>query len=644
MKLDKKTFLINALIILTILVHITIAKDPTGAQKSAYPNEFEPAVSTDLLKKANFKAPLMSQVLREQLVHRRLRKSDFLELFKYGMYQLTRGETEQMFYFIDQNKDDMIDRDEWGAFVQLFILPYEACDTSHNYLLEPKEFSLCYDKDPKTKNITFRRRQEKNKYVLIMDVISTRGRAVVNFSDYVFLRKSLFGWMNCHSSNKYIALSQFKCALRESLPQKYGLKYHYEKIYVVGKKLANDRNLLQLDFITYLRTLHFTYVFSIIGMPHDTPVIEKSQFVKAIREDRIPMNINEAEVNIWYSLCDSTPFNINKMMNFDTFAFFYNYHRIFFKYNMEKPLQISKDEVLKAMDDPYWPEEVLQALDVATTNFSEPQYLEVTNILQRLRLNERDFYIRSFLQLTEEKEEVKEKVKVTQDASASTASLYNKTTINNGYWEKKPNMANRKVFFDTMTGMDKRYWTQEIYYRAAVLTNFFDVIHGIDDKFWLIGTTTFIDTVPAKWETSTPVMGLNLRRNYNYYKMLPREIQLDILDYLQLENFEYKVQAHKNDSNDQINEGLLKIIMKDYGMINMPDTVIDLGGSGTDILGRRLFKPKEVLTHIITIQSAAGDDIRSKSRIKDYGLKKNTDPSRAFNGDSGKRFFASPLV
>jgi len=205
-------------------------------------------------------------------------------------------------------------------------------------------------------------------------------------------------------------------------------------------------------------------------------------------------------------------------------------------------------------------------------------------------------------------------------------------------------MANRKVFFDTMTGMDKRYWTQEIYYRAAVLTNFFDVIHGIDDKFWLIGTTTFIDTVPAKWETSTPVMGLNLRRNYNYYKMLPREIQLDILDYLQLENFEYKVQAHKNDSNDQINEGLLKIIMKDYGMINMPDTVIDLGGSGTDILGRRLFKPKEVLTHIITIQSAAGDDIRSKSRIKDYGLKKNTDPSRAYNGDSGKRFFASPLV
>jgi len=311
---------------------------------------------------------------------------------------------------------------------------------------------------------------------------------------------------------------------------------------------------------------------------------------------------------------------------------------------MEKPLQISKDEVMKAMTDTYWPEEVLQALDVATTGFTEPQYMEVTNILQRLRLNERDFYIRSFLELGSESQEKAEKVKVAQDASSSTPSLYNATTTSQGYWDSKPNMANRKVYFDTMTGMDKRYWTPEIYYRSAVLSNFFDVIHGIDDKNWLIGTTTFIDVVPSHWETAVPVIGLNLRRNYNYYKMLPKEIQLDILDYVQLENFDKKVQAHKNDSNDQINEVLLKIIMKDYGMINMPDTVIDLTSKGNDILGRRLFDPKTCLTNIITIQAAAGDDIRSKNRIKEYGLKKNEDPSRAFNGDSGKRFLASPLV
>merc|ERR1712100_939181 len=169
-------------------------------------------------------------------------------------------------------------------------------------------------------------------------------------------------------------------------------------------------------------------------------------------------NINEEEVNIWYNLSDSTPFNVNKFLNFETFCFFYNYHRIFYKYNMEKPLQISKDEVMKAMSDTYWPEE----------------YLEVSNIIQRLRLNERDFYIRSFLEVSDEsnsksfleiaadskaskaEKAEKTKVKVSQDASASTAAVHNKTTINQGYWDKKPNMANRKVYFDTMTGMDKR--------------------------------------------------------------------------------------------------------------------------------------------------------------------------------------------
>lgn len=645
MKLNKRTLLINALIILTVLVHFSLNNEPKGAQATAFPNENEPAISTPLLKKANYKPPLMSQALREIVTHRRLRKSDFLEVFKYGMYALTRGETEQMFNFIDQNKDDLIDKAEWGAFSTLFILPFEACDTSHDYTLEPKEFRICFDKDPKTKIITFRRRDEKDKYEIMMDAISTRGKALINFADYLFLRKALFGWQNCHSSNKYIAMSQFKCAFRESLPQKYHLKYHYEKIYEVGKKLSNDRNLIQLDFITYLRTLHFAYVFAIIGAPYDTPVIEKSQFIKAIREDRIPNNFNEEEVKIWYDLSDSTPFKINKLMNFDTFCFFYNYHRLFYKYNMERPLQISKAEVLNAMNDKYYPEAVLQAIDVSTTGFTEAQYLEVTNILERVRLNERDFYIRSFLELSSEnKVKEKEKIKLSQDASASTPSLYNKTSTNSRFWERKINWKNRGIYFDTMTSMDKRYWTQEIWFRAAVLANFFDEIHGLDDKFWLIGTTTFIDETPKHWELSAPVMGISLRKNYNYYKMLPKEIQLDLVTYLAIENFEYKVNIHKNDSNDSITESYLKIILKDYGMINMPDTVLDLGMTGNDVLGRRLYNPKETLINIIAVHASAGDNIRSKERIKDYGLKKNDDPSRSFNDEGHTKFFASPKV
>jgi hypothetical protein len=139
-------------------------------------------------------------------------------------------------------------------------------------------------------------------------------------------------------------------------------------------------------------------------------------------------------------------------------------------------------------------------------------------------------------------------------------------------------------------------------------------------------------------------MGITLRKNYNYYKLLPRDLQLDLVTYLALENFEYKVKIHKNDSNDLITESYLKIILKDNGMINMPDTVLDLGMTGNDVLGRRLYNPKETLINIIAVHAAAGDLIRSKERIKDYGLRKNDDPSRSFNEEGHTKFFASPRV
>jgi len=625
---------------LTFMINLSYGQI-SRMQSSAFPTYYEPAVSRPDLLKANFTAPLMSNSLNEHDPKRRLRKSDFLEIFRYGMYGLTRGETEQIFNFVDMNKDDMIDHGEWGAFVALYILPFEACDTNHSYVIEPKEFTVCFDHDPKTKVVAFRRRYEAKKHELLMDVISTRGRSLVNFSDYLFLRRALFGWQNCHSSNKYIAMSQFKCAFRQAIPQKYHLKYHYEKIYQVGLKLSNDRNLIQLDFITYVRTLHFAYVFSILGLPHDTPVLEKSQFVKAVREDRLPLNWNEEEINIIYDLIDSTPFKINKYMNFDSWAFFYNLHRIFYKYNFEKPLQLSRNELLHAINDEYFPLEIVLAIDSAKTNFIEPQYLEVSMILQRLRPNERDFYFMSFKELADGSNNHAENYRFKQDASLTTQSFWNKTTTNSSYWDLNVNITNRHFFFDTMTSNDKKYWTHEVWFRTMVLCNFFVTLHGQDDKLWLIGTTRFLEETNKYFELSVPPFGLKLRKNYNVYKNLPREIQLDILSYLAIENFDWKIDTHKNDSNLLINESLMKIIMKDYGMINMPDPVLDLSQKGVDNLGRRLYEPKETLKNLIIVHSACGDHIRSLERLQTYGLKSNNDTSREFGNKTSRRFLSS---
>jgi len=152
MKLSKnieKTLLINVFIMLSMVINFSYSQLAQN-QMLAFPNTYESATSQEALKVANFTAPLMSKSLFERDPKRKLRKHDFLEIFRYGLYQLTRGETEQIFGFADSNHDDMIDNDEWEAFTVLYILPFEACDDNKSYIMEPKEFEICFGKDPKS--------------------------------------------------------------------------------------------------------------------------------------------------------------------------------------------------------------------------------------------------------------------------------------------------------------------------------------------------------------------------------------------------------------------------------------------------------------------------------------------------------------
>jgi hypothetical protein len=111
------------------------------------------------------------------------------------------------------------------------------------------------------------------------------------------------------------------------------------------------------------------------------------------------------------------------------------------------------------------------------------------------------------------------------------------------------------------------------------------------------------------------------RINYFIYKAIPRSIKLDILTFLALENFEYKLHLfNKQNSNVKVNEILLKILMKDYGMINMPDAIIDLSKRGYDELKRRLYLQSDVIRNIIIIQAATAENERNNDYIKTYDL------------------------
>jgi len=271
---------------------------------------------------------------------------------------------------------------------------------------------------------------------------------------------------------------------------------------------------------------------------------------------------------------------------------------------------------------------VTLAIDLAKTMFSEADYQEASLVLQKKKPNEGNFYY-GFKELSG------------QDASVTTHSFHDKNNVNALFQDIKPNEQNRHVFFTSMTGTDKQYWTKEIYYRAFTLSNLFTSM--CHDKRWLVSVPFFLDNLNNYYETVNPPIAQMFRSNYVVYKYLPREVSLDILSFLELENWTFKIDQHIKSSNDYINETLLKMILTEYGMVNMPDTVIDLSRMGYDNLRRRQYSPSSTQKNIFISHTTAAENQRNKQYIVDYKLKLNSDASRKFP-QQPRRFMSSPNV
>jgi len=401
--INKIQFIINLIIFCLIISSYSLnikskytsrlnVKQPIYNQLFAYPNTFEAPTSSSQLQTANYTAPLLSHALFEEDPRRKLRQKDFISSIRYAMYNLTRGEIEQIFIFADMNRDDLIDQNEWDAFTALFVFPFEACDSDGDYVLNLEDFKKCFEADPRSKLVNFIDKFNEKKYEVIMDLIGTREKQLINFSDYLIIRRALFGWKECQNANVFISVSSFKCAIKIAVPQKYHLKIDYERIYSAGIKLNNDPGMEELEFISYLRILYFTFVFSIYSSPQDIPFIDKPQFLKAIKEDRFPTGFGLNEIEYLYDLINTNPFPQPSPMNFESFCFIFNLHRLFVRYAKKKGQQINVAELGELMEDFLFPLTIRYSIDASISHLKTPNFLEASIILQRLRINERDFY------------------------------------------------------------------------------------------------------------------------------------------------------------------------------------------------------------------------------------------------------------
>lgn len=627
MKLFIKVILAITAVSLCLATENTENKDDNLKynQMEVFPHTFEAATNTTNLDKANYTSPYMSHVLFEEDPRRTLRKHEFITQLRFQAYRLTKGEAEQLFTFADANRDDLLDQQEWDTFVGLYVYPYEACDKNHDYLLDEAEFGYCFDKDPRSRFIVFRRKTYPVRHKEMMWTITSRTGPLINFFDYMFIRRALFAWKQCQSNAKYISKTSFKCAIKTAIFQNMHFGGDMENIYDTGVLLANDFNIIELDFINYLKSLYCVYVFSVFGSPINTPYIEKTSFLKSIRDDRMPHNFEEKEVNYLFELINTNPLIPVTQMNYSSFAFFWNLHKLFNKHSQNRPLLLSKAEFIALIQDDWAPKKTRYAIDVSRTNFNTVQYQEASLILQRKRPNEGHFFY-SFK----------------QDASENTASLWNKTTVNASYYHFDTNVTNYEVFFSVFSEFDKDVWTKENYYRAFQLANLY--VSLIPDWRFVVSSTAFVDRLMTQYELVNPPINFEQRQNYPMYKALPREVYIDILIFTTIENYRHKLRAYmKSSSNQKIYESLAKLILIDFGMKLMPDTVLDLAMKGYDNLRRRNYDPSELIKNCVIVQSVAAESRRNEEFVKKYDLPSNGEYSRKFPGWP-RRAMATPFV
>lgn len=509
--------------------------------------------------------------------YKKYKKNDFIKAIEYSNYQLSRGELEEIFDFIDTNHDLLVDKEEWQKFVQVFVFPFEKCDIDHNYLLDETQLKQCFENDPSSKQIGIVLKEQGSFYKNIIDLLSFNNHKTINLFSYLILRRAMFSWNSCHSDFKYMSLQSFKCAIRISAPDYYLYKVNIDEMYSVGLKLANEPSSIQLTFTNYCMIVFYVHAFRLLGANNDN-VLYKNAFIKAQKEERISTNFDNEEISTIFDISSEQPYQQESYLDFSSFCFYYNAHRLFNRYSKERPTLLSKDEFNTLIEDPLFPVFIKHSIDSSVTNFNETLYKQASGPIYPPMINEKDFY-------------------------------YSFKSVNNTYtskYETKPNKENREVFFSILTGANKNYITKEEFYRGLVFGQIFVTL--ADEYTWILPMKRIIRELPKKYDTMIPSIGYKYKEGYSIFTDIPIQLKVDILLFLTIENFRFKLkETVSNENKDVLDSTSAHIILNDCGMKNIPLTDFSNINKGIDSIMRKTYEPYSFIKKASIIQAIAAE-------------------------------------
>jgi len=188
-------------------------------------------------------------------------------------------------------------------------------------------------------------------------------------------------------------------------------------------------------------------------------------------------------------------------MNFETFAFFFNLNRLFHHYSKSRPLHLSEDELLQLLEDKLTPTAIVNAIDISIDKISEKEYKQAALTLHLKKHQESEFFF-SFKQ-----------DELHPHKSLITSDLTPIPRLHIPNAQIKKNVKSRKMIFNVMCELDKKYWNKEIFYRAFQLANLFTYL--TNDPRFIVSSHTLLEVLPRYYDLVNPVIS-NIQRKKLY--------------------------------------------------------------------------------------------------------------------------------
>jgi hypothetical protein len=317
--------------------------------------------------------------------------------------------------FQDMNYQSHVDHTEKGirAFLQIFINEYQACDTDGDNSLSLAEFQQCMINDAYLSSIsppsstyasyinyTFTNSSGFN--AILFSLLDIHNNGDLNFHEYMSLRLYIFSWRKCSIMAPYIEEINFECALEVASSYRTLRRSTVRRIYTLSLELANNLNMRNIDFITYVLIASSVRLYGKINSKEDSD-LTKREFILSLDGNYLPSRYNEDIINQIFKLISESD-QENQGIDMVSFVFYDFFLRIFDKPPMGtiKNYFLNSEEFVNTFTNYLFPNQTLQEIQkIPQNNLTDNAYQMYTYLNISNYHSESDHFLKSFLETDE---------------------------------------------------------------------------------------------------------------------------------------------------------------------------------------------------------------------------------------------------